>query len=222
MSDPSQTPTTRSAPGGAAPQKGGIGLGALIGVGVGVVLLSFVAAFLGARLAGSTDAAPEPTSSVVAPEPTPIPTEEYEAIIEEILPAGSAVRAGQGVPTAGKGYEGDVYINVKTSDVYVFRDGQWVWAGNIRESAAENLSGEPGAAGAAGAQGPAGEQGEQGEQGAAGAAGTQVLLGTGAPDNATCVADGDVYIDTSVSAFYECSAGTWTQSGASAEQLPSP
>ena len=152
-------------------------------------------------------------------EPTVLGPSLDETVIEEILPAGSAVRAGQGVPTAGKGYEGDVYINVKTSDVYVFRDGQWVWAGNIRESAAENLIGEAGAAGAAGAQGPAGEQGEQGE---AGASGTQVLLGVGAPDDDTCVTDGDIYIDTSVSAFYECSAGTWTQSGASAEQLPAP
>ena len=65
------------------------------------------------------------------------------------------------MPEAGKGYEGDVYIDVATSDVFVFRDGAWVWAGNIRESAAENLAG---ADGGQGADGPQGEQGEQGSR----------------------------------------------------------
>ena len=213
-------PAQYSPPPSSTPAKSGVGLGALIGVGVAVVLLSFLAAFLGASLAASNDAAsndaaPEPTTTA-APEPTPKSTDEYAEIIEEILPAGSAVRAGNGVPEEGKGYEGDVYIDVATSDVFVFRDGEWVWAGNIRESAAENLTGETGAAGATG------PQGEQGAQGDAGAPGTQVLLSQGPPtENDVCESDGDVYIDTDSVTFYECTDGVWAQSGASPGQLPS-
>ena len=120
----------------------------LIWVGVAVVLLSFLAAFLGSTLANSN----EPTVA----EPTPAPTIDeddraaYEEAIEEILPAGAAVRAGTGVPEAGKGYDGEVYIDISTSDVYLFQDGEWTLAGNIRAEAAENLTGATGAAGATG------------------------------------------------------------------------
>ncbi len=165
----------------------------MIWTGVIVVLLSFVASFLGASLARSADNA-EPvetaTPTASATQPT---SEDYAEAIEEILPAGSAVRAGTGVPEAGKGYQGDVYIDVTTSDVYVFLDDEWVFAGNIRQSAAENLTGETGAAGADGATGATGATGETG---APGAPGTQILLGSGTPDNETCTADGDIYIDT--------------------------
>ncbi len=88
---------------------------------------------------------------------TPAPTiseddrAAYEEAIEEILPAGAAVRAGTGVPEAGKGYEGEVYIDISTSDVYLFQDDDWTLVGNIRAEAAENLTGATGAAGAAGA-----------------------------------------------------------------------
>lgn len=218
MTDPSQPDTppitrTPAAPASGAtppePKKSGIGLGALIGVGIGVVVLSFFAAFLGSSLARSNDAAPEPTASV-SPTPEPTPTEDIEEIIAEILPAGSAVRAGKGVPEAGKGYEGDVYIDVATADVYVFRDDVWVRAGNIRESAAENLTGEQG------------EQGAQGAQGEAGTPGTTVSLGIGAPEDETCETDGDIYIDTAATQFYECTAGKWTLVDPTAQTLPSP
>jgi hypothetical protein len=187
-------------------KSGGASLGALIGIGIAVVLLSFLASFLGARFAQSSETASEPT-------PTPLSSAEYVAAIEEILPAGSAVRAGTGVPEAGKGYEGDVYIDLATSDVYVFRDGNWVLAGNIRQNAAENLTGETG------------PPGETGASGAPGAPGTQLLLGTGEPANDTCTVDGDIYLDTAAWLFYQCGAGTWTQFGpppAADEQSPSP
>jgi hypothetical protein len=184
------------------PKKSGASVGALIGIGVAVVLLSFLASFLGASLARSNDTA-EPT-------PTPKSSAEYVAAIEDILPAGSAVRAGTGVPEAGKGYEGDVYIDLATSDVYVFRDGNWVLAGNIRQNAAENLTGETG------------PPGETGASGAPGAPGTQLLLGTGAPANDTCTVDGDIYLDTAAWLFYQCGAGTWTQFGPPADDSPSP
>jgi Collagen triple helix repeat (20 copies) len=192
----------------------GVTRAALIWVGVAVVVLSFVAAFLGSWLARSADT----NEAVATPTPTSAEIDEaaYEEALEEILPAGSAVRAGTGVPEAGKGYEGDVYIDISNYDVYLFQDGDWTLVGNIRTSAAENLTGAPGPAGEAGATGETGATGEQGatgEAGAPGAPGTQVLLGVGEPDPKTCTTDGDIYIDTATVSFYECAAGDWTLFG---------
>src|SRR6478752_4972031 len=70
MSEPTQptppitkpSPTSPSSPSSPEPAKrSGVGLGALIGVGVAVVVLSFLAAFLGSSLARSQEAAPAPT-----------------------------------------------------------------------------------------------------------------------------------------------------------------
>lgn len=224
MSEPTQPtpPITKPSPTSPEPaKKAGVGLGALIGVGVAVVVLSFLAAFLGSSLARSQDAAPAPTETAVveqSPVPTPKSSAEVEEIIKDVLPAGSAVRAGKGAPTEGKGYQGDVYIDVSTADVYVFRDGQWVLAGNIKQSAAENLTG---AQGETGATGETGAQGEQGAQGEAGTPGTQVLLGSGAPQDETCQTDGDVYIDTASvpTQFYSCASGAWVLS---TSPTPSP
>ncbi|MBW9121084.1 hypothetical protein JNB63_13375 [Microbacterium trichothecenolyticum] len=197
--------------------------GTLVWFGLGFVLLSFFAAFLGSWLARSVDTAP--------PAPTPEPSAsttaspDYEDVLAEILPAGSAVRAGSGAPEEGKGYEGDVYIDILTTDVYLFQDGAWTVVGNIREAAATNLTGEQGPAGAQGPQGEQGEQGEQGAQGpsgAPGAPGTQVLLGTSAPDDDTCSADGDVFIDTAAVQFYECSDGAWVLFGPTGGPEPTP
>jgi hypothetical protein len=199
------------------PPAAGVSRAALIWIGVAVVVLSFVASFLGATLARSADAddvaAPAPVPTVSESEPS---AEDYEEALEEILPAGAAVRAGAGVPESGKGYEGEVYIDIATSDVYLFRDGEWVNVGNIRASAAENLTGETGAAGETGATG------ETGESGAPGTAGTQLSLGLGAPENETCETDGDVYIDTELVQFYECTDGEWTLFGPTTSDLPSP
>ena len=185
----------------------------LIWVGIAVVLLSFVAAFLGSWLADSN----EPTAAAADADAHDRRDRRaaYEEAIEEILPAGSAVRAGTGVPEAGKGYEGDVYIDISTSDVYLFQDGDWTLVGNIRTSAAENLTGATGAAGETGATGrraPRARPARPGDR-APGAPGTQVLLGVGAPQTETCTADGDIYIDTVTVSFYECSAGDWTLFG---------
>src|SRR6478736_1955285 len=203
MSDGQTNPTPTPGSTAAAPPPAGVSRTALIWIGVAVVVLSFVAAFLGSWLARSAEsdeeeAAPTPTASESA---TVSP--DYEEIISEILPAGSAVRAGTGAPESGKGYEGDVYIDRKTADVYVFQD-DWVWVGNIRTNAAENLTGE---------SGPAGTPGAPGEAGAPGTAGTQVLLGEVPPDNKTCETDGDIYIDTVLGQFWECTGGEWTPSG---------
>jgi hypothetical protein len=200
----SRTAPAAAAPAAAAPAPAGVSRTALIWIGVAVVILSFVASFLGATLARSNDASeavPAPTTSEEQPS-----TEDYEAALEEILPAGAAVRAGAGVPEAGKGYEGEVYIDISTSDVYLFTDGEWVPVGNIRASAAENLTGETGAAGAAGGTGATGATG------APGAPGTQIALETTAPDDEPCGADGDIYIylNTEGTELYECADSAWT------------
>ncbi|MDW4571342.1 hypothetical protein R8Z57_00955 [Microbacterium sp. M3] len=194
--------------------------GTLVWFGLGFVLLSFFAAFLGSWLARSVDTA----EAVPAPAPSQSETvaPEYEEALAEILPAGSAVRAGSGVPEAGKGYEGDVYIDILTADVYYFEDGEWTHVGNIRQSAAENLTGEQGPAGAQGAAGPQGPTGEAGAPGAPGTPGTQVALGTSAPADETCTADGDIYIDTAAVEFYECQAGEWVLFGPTTEPTPEP
>ncbi|GAA1993873.1 hypothetical protein [Microbacterium pumilum] len=219
-----QTPPITRAPApvdAPKPPTSGVSRGALIWIGVAVVLLSFVAAFLGSWLARSAgnEAAAEPTPSAVeTPAATPSETAppDYEAIVEDLLPAGSAVRAGTGAPESGKGYEGDVYIDRSNADVYVFQGDDWVWVGNIKANAAENLTGETG---------PAGTPGAPGEPGAPGTAGTQVLLGVGAPDDETCQTDGDVYIDTEVNQYYQCSGGAWTLFGPTPvpdNSLPTP
>jgi len=222
MSDDQNTPSTppiTKPPAGAqtakatapapapTPAPAGVSRTALIWIGVAVVVLSFVASFLGATLARSNDAneaAPVPTASETQPS-----TEEYEAALEEILPAGAAVRAGAGVPESGKGYEGEVYIDISTSDVYLFKDGEWVSVGNIRASAAENLTGETGAAGETGGTGATGETG------APGAPGTQISLDDVEPPD-ECEADGDIYIylnngtEPDTAQFYQCTDGAWT------------
>jgi hypothetical protein len=190
-----------STPPPAAPAS--ISRGTLIWFGLAIVVLAFFAAFLGSWLARSVDTTP------VAAEATPTvqetaTAEDYEAALEEILPAGSAVRAGSGVPESGKGYEGDVYIDVATADVYLFED-DWTLVGNIRESAAANLTGATGATGATGSTGSSGEQGEQGEQGDPG---TQISLGEGEPAQDTCQGD-EIYIDTAAPMFYQCADDAW-------------
>lgn len=190
--------------------------GWLIGFGIAIVVLSFVAAFLGGWLGRSAS-----TEAATTPEPTPTAESvDYEEALADILPAGSAMRAGTGAPEPGKGYEGDVYIDISSADVYLFQD-DWVLVGNIRTSAAENLTGETGPQGEQGEQGAAGEQGEQGEQGEAGAPGTQVTLGLGAPEAERCTTDGDLYIDTETVEFYECAAGEWALFGPAEGPAPS-
>ena len=187
--------------------------GTLIWFGLAFVLLSFFAAFLGSWLARSVDtAAPAPSPSAT------VATPEYEEVLADVLPAGSAVRAGSGPPESGKGYEGDVYIDILTADLYLFQE-DWSFVANLRDAAAENLSGEQGPEGA---QGPAGPQGEQGEQGEQGAPGTQVLLGTSEPDADACATEGDVFIDTVTVQFYQCTAGEWVLFGPTPAPEPSP
>lgn len=221
---PESTPSPPTATTAAPPT---VSRAMLVWFGIAVVVLSFVAAFLGAWLARSADS----TEAAATTPPATISEEDqvaYEEALEEILPAGSAVRAGTGVPESGKGYDGDVYLDISTSDVYLFQDGDWTLVGNIRASAAENLTGATGPEGAAGpageqgAQGEQGPQGEQGEQGEQGMPGTQVTLGIGAPDAGKCTTDGDVYIDTETVAFYSCSAGVWTLFGPPSTPAPAP
>lgn len=223
-SDPVAPPTAATA-GGAAPAT--VNRTMLIWFGVGVVVLSFVAAFLGSWLGKSADTGT--AEAEATPSATPVPSDtigegDYEDVIEEVLPAGAAVRAGTGVPTEGKGYEGDVYLDLATSDLYFFTDGAWKPVGNLRASAAANLTGQQGPTGATGETGATGATGAQGPKGATGAQGepgTQVSLGLEAPEPGTCTADGDIFIDTVALVFYDCVDGEWVEFGPpAAEQLP--
>lgn len=188
-----------------------ISKGALVWAVIGVVVLALVAALIGGWV-GASAAAPEPTPTPTAtPEESdaPLLTDEQRAALEEavagILPVGSAIRVGTGVPPTDGGQVGDVYIDVTNSDVYVRRDAGWERVGNLRVDMAENLVGPEGAPGA---------PGEAGEPGAPGADGTQVVLGTEAPEaDAVCMPDGSVFIDTTTSTYYSCVDGVWTLFG---------
>lgn len=188
---------------------------ALIWAVVGVVVIALVAALIGGWIgaaASAPDAAPQPTPTAEpAPEPSDTPMldddelAELEERIAEILPAGSAIRVGTGVPPEDRGIEGDVYINLTNSDVYVRRADGWERVGNLRVDMAENLTGPAGAPGSPGDTGPQGEAGQDG---------TQVVLGAGAPEaDATCAPDGSIYIDTETSTYYTCTTGAWVRFG---------
>lgn len=193
----------------------------LLLVGALVVVLAFVAAFAGARL-GAPAAAPAPAPTVTV-EPSPEPEAEADdaaevvdeaELVETVLPAGSDVRAGRGTPAAAYGDEGDVYIDLDSTGIYLRQDGGWTRVGDIRTAAAENLTGAQGEKGATGAQGEAGATGAQGETGAAGADGadgTRVALATEAPSGA-CTGD-DIVVDTVTVSFFQCVDGTWTAFG---------
>lgn len=186
----------------------------LIGTGIAVVLLSFFAAFLGASLADNGVSAEQTSAS------TPSPVPEADPVVEdEVLPAGADVRAGTGAPADGYGSEGEVYLDLASADLWLFRDGAWEKAGNLRTAAAENLTGAQGEQGAQGETGKTGAQGETGAQGKTGATGaqgeagqdgTQVLLGTESPGAGTpCAPDGSVFVNTTTTEFYSCTAGAW-------------
>lgn len=214
-------PTPPPAPGGApgsAPTGGKpaapVTKGLLFWVGAGVVLLAFFASFLGSSMAQATaEPAPVPTVYVTpepAPSEEPLDPAELEAAITELMPTGSVVRAGVGAPSVDAGLDGDLYIDLESANVYLRQDGVWVSVGNIRQNAAENLTGAQGETGATGEQGEQGEAGKPGKPGEPGVAGTQVTLGTETPDpEADCGVDGDIYLDTSAMAFYTCAEGVW-------------
>jgi hypothetical protein len=217
---PGAAPTPAPAGAGGAKPAAVVTRGTLLWVGAGVVVLAFVASFLGASMAGAAApaAAPTPAPTIyVTPEPAPseepLDQAELEAMVAELMPTGSIVRAGVGAPSVDAGLDGDLYIDLDSANVYLRQDGVWVSVGNIKQNAAENLAGEQGEQGAQGETGATGSQGEAGKPGKPGepgVAGTQVSLGTGSPDAETpCGADGDIYLDTSAMAFYTCAVGVW-------------
>jgi hypothetical protein len=191
---------------------GGVTARTLVVAGVLVVVLAFLAGYIGSRMGSTSAPEPAPTVTVSAsPEPSPTesdspePEESVEPEPPVVLPAGADVRAGIGVPDSAHGKEGDVFIDLASADVYVRGADGWRRAGNIRTSAVENLTGEQGESGE---QGKPGEPGSSGEPGQPGRDGTQVVLGTGSPDSA-CDNEGDVFVDTAEVRFYSCTDGTW-------------
>lgn len=197
----------------------------LVIVAAAVVILAFCAAFIGARLgAPATDALPPAATTTPVVEVEDGTGDDDPVDVETtVLPAGSDVRAGTGTPSDAYGEDGDIFIDIETTGLYLHRDGSWMRFGDIRTAAAENLTGatgETGAQGEAGAQGETGQAGEAGETGArgeagapgaAGADGTRVALGTSSPSGA-CTGD-DITVDTTTVAFYQCSEGSWVRFG---------
>lgn len=222
--------TPEPAPGG---QTGGkqaavLTRGTFLWVGAAIVVLAFVASFLGSSMAQATAAAEPAPTVYVTPEPeAPVDQADVETMIAELMPTGSLVRVGVGAPSVDAGADGDLYIDVSTSNVYLRRDGVWSFVGNLKENAAENLAGEDGTDGAQGATGAQGEPGKPGKPGEPGVAGTQVSIGTSAPDASNgCGVDGDIYLDTVAMEFYTCAAGAWVPQQASSsdatQEAPTP
>ncbi|MBK7821982.1 MAG: hypothetical protein IPJ61_13155 [Tessaracoccus sp.] len=165
-SDPSLADDIVGAPDDASDGATGAGDGPRISTrtvviaGILVVILAFLAGFIGARMGSASPPKPAPTVTVSAsPEPSdpsPKPTDvspEPDKPEAVVLPAGADVRAGIGVPDSAHGEEGDVFIDLESADVYVRGADGWRRAGNIRVSAVEHLTGEQGEQGKAGEQG---------------------------------------------------------------------
>ena len=102
MSEQAGRPEDDRTTGGRTPPAS-VSRGWLIGIGIAVVVLSFFAAFLGAALAGSGDGTETVASPSATADDAAADEVAYEEALEDILPAGSAVRAGIGAPEAGKG-----------------------------------------------------------------------------------------------------------------------
>ena len=102
---------------------------------------------------------------------------------------GAAWLTGTGAPSTDLGKDGDLYLDVSTSDVYQKEDGAWTLITNIK--------------------GETGADGDTGDTGEAGTDGATWLTGSGTPDN-TLGKDGDLYLDTSTSDVYQKEDGTWT------------
>lgn len=125
---------------------------------------------------------------------------------------GSSIRAGNGAPSDGFGEDGDIYLNRLNGDLYGPKvAGAWgPVSGNIR--------GPQGVPGEDGTDGVDGAPGTDGTDGAAGAPGSQILTGSGAPDNSLGV-ENDFYIDTVTGNYYKKGASVW---GASLGNLKGP
>ena len=196
--------------GGAPAQSAGVSRTALIWIGVAVVLLSFVAAFLGSWLARSTEAAAEPTPVAERrPPSTSIRPTTRRRSRRSCPPARRCERA-RACPQSGKGYEGERLHRPR--DVRCLRlQGRHVGSGRQhprvggrepdRSDRCHRRDGRRRAPPARPAR-----RARPGA-GAPGAPGTQVSLGSGAPDDDTCTADGDIYIDTAAWSFYQCDGG---------------
>lgn len=94
---------------------------------------------------------------------------------------------GEGKPKEEDGNEGDLYLDLSTSDVYLKKDGKWTKIGNNK--------GDDGQDGADGSDGPDGENGSNGSSGGKGEAGKPAYSSIILPsENGTIVPNkGSVY-----------------------------
>jgi hypothetical protein len=111
---------------------------------------------------------------------------------------GSVIYNGVGAPAPALGRDADYFINTSNGDLYTKVSNVWNVIGTT--------VGPAGAAGADGADGAAGAAG------AAGADGSEWHQAAGVPGGGLGV-DGDFYINTSNSDYYEKAAGVWNLIG---------
>ena len=97
---------------------------------------------------------------------------------------GNQFLAGSGVPGAGLGNDGDLYLDTVTADIYEKSGGSWSVIGNI-------------------SGGPVGPQGPSG---------SSFLSGSGVPAGGLGN-DGDTYLDEDTGLLYAKSGGSWSATG---------
>ena len=197
--------------------------GTLVWFGLGFVLLSFFAAFLGSWLARSVDTAePAPSAVGVGDAGSGLRGRARRDPAGRVGRAGGIGRAGGGQGVRGRRLHRHPHRRRVPLPGRLDLRRQHP---PVRRREPDRRAGAGGRAGCAGSgDGPQGEQGERrctGPSGAPGAPGTQVTLGTEAPDDADCTADGDVFIDTATVQFYECTDGAWALFGPTPDRRPS-
>ena len=106
---------------------------------------------------------------------------------------GAAWLTGTGAPSTDLGKDGDLYLDVSTSDVYQKEDGAWTLITNIK--------GETGADG---------DKGDTGDTGEAGTDGATWLTGSGTP-SADLGKVGDLYLDIDTTDVYQKGETGWTK-----------
>jgi len=110
-------------------------------------------------------------------------------------------------PLNESGFNGDVYFNFASFDVFEKESGSWVLKGNIK-----GPQGDQGLTGSQGLTGNAGTNGTNGTNGSDGTNGNNFLQGSADPTAAIGV-DGDSYLNNQSLDIFLKSGGSWSLTG---------
>ncbi len=127
---------------------------------------------------------------------------------------GTIWHTGEGTPQEAEieGKEGDLYLDIKTSNIYKKGATAWTLLGSIKGDKGE--TGETGPEGPEGPEGSAGDTGDTGDTGPAGKDGATWYTGEGTPQEAEIEGkEGDLYLDIKTSNIYKKGATAWTLLG---------